>query len=68
MKAMTVKMETVTLIGKGTENLTCFVYLVYVINSKIFFLKDILLLECHHRFGYIPFPLAEDLYGGGSSS
>jgi hypothetical protein len=26
MKALTVKMETVTLIGKGRENLTCFVY------------------------------------------
>jgi hypothetical protein len=26
MKAMTVKMETVTLIGKGRSNLTCFVY------------------------------------------
>jgi hypothetical protein len=26
MKALTVKMETVTLIGKGRWNLTCFVY------------------------------------------
>jgi hypothetical protein len=26
MKALTVKMETVTLIGKGRQNLTCFVY------------------------------------------
>jgi len=28
MMTLTVKMETVTLIGKGTENLTCFVYYV----------------------------------------
>ena len=26
MKALTVKMETLTLIGKGRKNLTCFVY------------------------------------------
>ena len=39
MKALTVKMETVTLIGKGRQNLTCFVYLVYAINSKMFFLR-----------------------------
>ena len=26
MKALTVKMETVTLIGKGGQNVTCFVY------------------------------------------
>jgi len=26
MKALTVKMETVTVIGKGRYNLTCFVY------------------------------------------
>jgi hypothetical protein len=34
-----VKMETVTMIGKGRHNLTCFVYYVYKINSKIFFLS-----------------------------
>ena len=37
MKALTVKMETVTLIGKGRQNVTYFMYLVYEINSKIFF-------------------------------
>jgi len=36
MKALTVKIETVTLIGRGRQNLTCFVYLVYTISSKIF--------------------------------
>ena len=36
MKGMNVKMEKVTLTGKGTENLTCFVYQVYAITSKIF--------------------------------
>jgi hypothetical protein len=39
MKALTVKMETVTLIGKGRQNLTFSVYSVYEINSKILFLS-----------------------------
>jgi len=38
LKALTVKMETVTLIGKGRQKLTCFVYEVYSINSEVFFL------------------------------
>jgi len=33
MKAVTVRMETVTLTGKGRYNLTRFVYQLYVINS-----------------------------------
>ena len=37
-KTLTVKMETVTLIGKGRCNLTA-LYEVYEINSKIFFLS-----------------------------
>ena len=37
MKALTVKMETGTLIGKGRKNLTCFVYNMYKIKSKNFF-------------------------------
>ena len=36
MKALTVKVATVTLTGKGAQNLTCFVYQVYENNSKIF--------------------------------
>jgi hypothetical protein len=36
VKALTVKMETVTLIGKSRQNLTCFVYSVYAINGKVF--------------------------------
>jgi hypothetical protein len=32
MKVLDVKMETVTLIGKGRYNLTCFVHLVYESN------------------------------------
>jgi len=36
-KALTVKLETVALIGEGKQNLTCFVYEMYKINSKIFF-------------------------------
>ena len=35
MKALTVKLETVTLIGKGRWNMTCSVYLVYEINSRV---------------------------------
>ena len=38
MKVLTVKMETDILIGKGRQNPTCFVYKVYEINCKIFFL------------------------------
>ena len=37
MKALTVKMEKVPLIGKFRYHLIHFVYYVYVINSKIFF-------------------------------
>jgi len=36
--ALTLRMETVTLISRGRKNLTCFVYYVYEINSKYFFL------------------------------
>jgi len=38
LKALTLKMETVTLIRKDRQNLTCFVYEVYTINSEVFFL------------------------------
>jgi len=33
------KMKAVSLIGKGSQNLTCFVYYLYEINSKIFLLS-----------------------------
>ena len=42
--ALTLKMETTTLIGKSRQNLTCFVCYVYAINCKIFFLGDVLFL------------------------
>ena len=47
---MTVKMETVKLIGEGRENLTCFLYSV---NEMViyFFLADILFFEGCLRFG-----------------
>jgi hypothetical protein len=35
MKALTVKMETVTLIGKGRQDLTCFQYSAGEINRKV---------------------------------
>jgi hypothetical protein len=37
MKVLTVIMETVTLISRGRQNVTCFVYQVYEMNSKTFF-------------------------------
>jgi len=37
MKALNVKMETVTPTGKCVQYLTCFAYYVYEINSNIFF-------------------------------
>ena len=49
MKALTVKMETVTLTGKGRQNLTRFVYQVSAINNKIFFLTR-LIIGYHLRF------------------
>jgi hypothetical protein len=36
VKGMTLNMETGTLIGKGRYNLTCFMYQVHQITSKIF--------------------------------
>jgi hypothetical protein len=39
MKALTVKMDRVTLIGKGRQKLTCFLCAVYESNSKIFVLS-----------------------------
>jgi hypothetical protein len=56
MKALTVKMETVTLTGKDGQNLICFVYEVYAVNSKIFFLADILFLGGHLIWINIFFP------------
>ena len=34
MKAMTVQMETVTLIGKGRQDLICFVYYVFLAQDR----------------------------------
>ena len=39
MKELTVRMETVTLIGKCRQNVTCCVYSVYKMNNKILFLS-----------------------------
>jgi hypothetical protein len=50
MKALTVKMETVTPTDKRTQNLICFVYEAYEIYNKIFFLSG-LFLEDHLRYG-----------------
>jgi len=40
MKALTVKMKTVTQTGKRRQNVTHFVYYTYAINNRIFFLSD----------------------------
>ena len=39
MKALTVKMETVTLVGEGRLNVTCCVCYVYEIKCTLFFLS-----------------------------
>ena len=62
MKALTVKMETVTVVGRGTQNLRRFVYLVYTVSSKLFFLADI--SGGHFRFGQINFPWQAYSFGG----
>jgi hypothetical protein len=51
MKALTLKMETVTLNAKVRQNLTCFLYQMYAVNSKIFFLADVVFWGGHLRFG-----------------
>ena len=69
MQALTVKMETVTLINRGRQNLTCYMYSVYEINRSIFFLNRCFILGGgggHHRFGQIHFPLT-DVFLWGSS-
>jgi hypothetical protein len=40
IKALTVRMGTVILSGKGRQNPTCFVYYVFEINSNIFFRRS----------------------------
>jgi len=67
MKAPIFKIEMVTLIGKGTKNLTCFVYQVYEINSKIFWFitADVLFSGVCLKFGNIHFSLADMFYLGG---
>jgi hypothetical protein len=44
IKALTVNMDTVTLIDEGRWILTCLVYDEYEVNSKIFFLNRLFLL------------------------
>jgi hypothetical protein len=63
MKGLTVKMETVTLIGKGRQNLTWFVY---PINSKIFFLADVLFLGFVLDSDKYIFPWQMRFVGGSS--
>jgi hypothetical protein len=64
IEVVSVHVERVTLSGKGGQKLTCCVYYVYEINSKINFLADILFLRGGLRVGYIHFPLAHTSLGG----
>jgi len=51
MMAPTVKMETVTLTGKGRWNLTCYMYKCMKLIVKYFFLADVVFLRGSLRFG-----------------
>ena len=51
MMAPTVKMETVTLTGKGSWNLTCYMYKCKKLIVKYFFLADVVFLRSSVRFG-----------------
>jgi hypothetical protein len=57
-------METMTLTGKGRQNLIRLVYYVYEIKSKIFFLINFFSLGGVIRFGQKLFPLADTFYLG----
>jgi hypothetical protein len=51
MKALTVKMEKVNLIGKGRYNVTWFVYDTCEMYCKMFFLSRFSFFVGHLRFG-----------------
>jgi hypothetical protein len=51
MMAPTVKMEKVTLTGKGRWNLTCYMYKCMKLIVKYFFLADVVFLRGSLRFG-----------------
>jgi hypothetical protein len=63
MKALTVKMKTVTIIGKVRHNMTCFVYYVYEINNN--FLTEVSFLEFILDLDKYIFPLADIFFLGG---
>jgi hypothetical protein len=50
MKALTMKLDTVTLIGKGRWNLTCCLYKCMKLIVKYFFLNALFFMSCL-RFG-----------------
>jgi hypothetical protein len=56
MRALTVKMETVTLIGKGTWNLTSLCNKCRKLTVKYYFLADILFLGVVLNFNKYIFP------------
>jgi hypothetical protein len=53
MKALNVKIKSVTLTGKGRQNLTCIMFLVCAVNNGTFFPADVLFMGggCLLRFG-----------------
>ena len=66
MKAMTVKMETVTLIDKGRQNLTCLVYKCMKLIIQYFFLADILFLGVALGFNKYILPSQMCFFGKSS--
>ena len=51
MIAPTVKMETMTLTGKGRWNLTCYMYKCMKLIVQYFFFADVVFLRGSLRFG-----------------
>ena len=66
MKAPIIKIEMVTQIGKGTQNVTCFTYQVYEITSKMFLLSRCFIFGGLPQIWINTFSLGRCvLFGGG---
>jgi hypothetical protein len=64
MKALTAKMETVSLIGKGRENVTCLCIKCVKLIVKYYFLADVLFLRFVKIWINTFFSLADVFFGG----
>ena len=67
MKTLIFKIETVTLIGKGIQNLTSFVYQVFEINRKIFLFNRCFIFRGLPQISINTFSLGRCVLFGGSS-